>query len=175
LARAIHVETDAYLDVVSQARVIARIVQDESPDIVFCGGQHADTDSQALGAAVAEVLGWPQITWTTALELDGTLAKATHDVDDGKETVSVRLPAVITTQQGLNEPRYPTLPNIMKAKSKPLEKKSLSDFNVGAGKVSVVSQEIQERARLGKLIDGKDAVAAAEQLVRLLHDEAKVI
>jgi electron transfer flavoprotein beta subunit len=175
LARAIHVETDAYLDVVSQARVIARIVQDESPDIVLCGGQHADTDSQALGAAVAEVLGWPQITWTTALELDGTLAKATHDVDDGKETVSVRLPAVITTQQGLNEPRYPTLPNIMKAKSKPLEKKSLSDFNVGAGKVSVVSQEIQERARLGKLIDGKDAVAAAEQLVRLLHDEAKVI
>jgi electron transfer flavoprotein beta subunit len=175
LARAIHVETDAYLDVVSQARVIARIVQDESPDIVFCGGQHADTDSQALAAAVAEVLGWPQITWTTALELNGTLVEATHDVDDGKETVSVKLPAVITTQQGLNEPRYPTLPNIMKAKSKPLEKKSLSDFGVGSSKVSVVSQEIQERARLGKLIDGKDAVAAAEQLVRLLHDEAKVI
>jgi electron transfer flavoprotein beta subunit len=175
LARAIHVEMDAYLDVVSQARVIARIVQDESPDIVFCGGQHADTDSQALGAAVAEVLGWPQITWTTALELNGTLVEATHDVDDGKETVSVKLPAVITTQQGLNEPRYPTLPNIMKAKSKPLEKKSLSDFGVGSSKVSVVSQEIQERARLGKLIDGKDAVAAAEQLVRLLHDEAKVI
>ena len=175
LARAIHVETDAYLDVVSQARVIARIVQDESPDIVFCGGQHADTDSQALGAAVAEVLGWPQITWTTALELDGNNAKAMHDVDDGKETVSVTLPAVVTTQQGLNEPRYPTLPNIMKAKSKPLEKKSLADYGVGASKVSVVSQEIQERARLGKLIDGKDAVAAAEQLVRLLHDEAKVI
>ena len=63
----------------------------------------------------------------------------------------------------------------MKAKSKPLEKKSLADYGVGASKVSVVSQEIQERARLGKLIDGKDAVAAAEQLVRLLHDEAKVI
>ncbi len=174
LARAIHVETDGFVDAVTQARVIAKIVQDEAPDIVFCGGQHADTDSQALGAALAEVLGWPQVTWTTALEFNGSLAKATHDVDDGKETLEVQLPAVITTQQGLNEPRYPTLPNIMKAKSKPLEKKTLSDYGVSGSKVSVVSQEIQERARLGKLIDGKDPVAAAEALIALLHDEAKV-
>lgn len=175
LARAIHVETSGFVDAVTQARVIAKIVQDEAPDIVFCGGQHADTDSQALGAAVAEVLGWPQVTWTTALEITDGVAKATHDVDDGKETLEVTLPAVITTQQGLNEPRYPTLPNIMKAKAKPLEKRTLADYGVSGSKVSVVSQEIQERARLGKLIDGKDPVAAAEQLIGLLHNEAKVI
>jgi electron transfer flavoprotein beta subunit len=75
----------------------------------------------------------------------------------------------------LNEPRYPTLPNIMKAKSKPIDKKTLADFGAGSSKVRVVSQEIQERARLNKLIDGKDPVAAAEQLVKLLHEEAKVI
>ena len=174
LHRAIHVETDGYLDAVSQARVIAQIVRAEAPEIVFCGGQHADTDSQALGAAVAEALGWPQVTWTTALEVQGGSAKATHDVDDGKETVEVTLPAVITTQQGLNEPRYPTLPNIMKAKSKPIEKKAIADYGVQS-KVRVVSQEIQERSRLGRIIDGKDPVAAAEQLVKLLHEEAKVI
>ena len=174
LHRAIHVETDGYLDAVSQARVIAQIVRAEAPEIVFCGGQHADTDSQALGAAVAEALGWPQVTWTTVLEVQGASAKATHDVDDGKETVEVTLPAVITTQQGLNEPRYPTLPNIMKAKSKPIEKKAIADYGVQS-KVRVVSQEIQERSRLGRIIDGKDPVAAAEQLVKLLHEEAKVI
>ena len=175
LHRAIHVETDGYLDVVTQARVIAKIVQAEAPEVVFCGGQHADTDSQALGAAVAEALGWPQITWTTALELADGTAKATHDVDDGKETVEAKLPCIITTQQGLNEPRYPTLPNIMKAKSKPIDKKTPADYGAGASKVRVVNQDIQERSRLGKLLDGKDAVAAAEQLVKLLHEEAKVI
>ena len=95
-------------------------------------------------------------------------------MDDGKETLEVALPAVITCQQGLNEPRYPTLPNIMKAKSKPIDKKSLADYSVSS-KIKIVSQEIQERARLQKMIDGKDPVAAAEQLVKLLHEEAKVI
>jgi electron transfer flavoprotein beta subunit len=174
LERAIHVETNDYLDVVTQAKILAKIIQDEQPDIVFCGGQHADTDSQALGAAVAENLGWNQITWTTALEFENTTVKATHDVDDGKEQLELLLPVVITTQQGLNEPRYPTLPNIMKAKKKEIRKASVTDFGVST-KVRVVSQEIQEKQRLNKLLDGKDAVAAAEELIKLLHNEAKVI
>ncbi len=175
LERAIHVESSEYLDVVTQAKILARIVLDEQPDIVFCGGQHADTDSQALGAALAQALNWNQITWTTALDIDNPSVKATHDVDDGKEQLELGLPLVITTQQGLNEPRYPTLPNIMKAKKKEIRKASLADYGVTGGKVRVVSQEIQEKKRLNKLIDGKDATAAAEELVKLLHNEAKVI
>jgi electron transfer flavoprotein beta subunit len=175
LERAIHVESTEYLDVVTQARILAKIVQEEQPEIVFCGGQHADTDSQALGAALAEVLGWNQITWTTALEIENSSVKASHDVDDGKEQLELELPAVITTQQGLNEPRYPTLPNIMKAKKKEIRKASLADYGVTASKVRVVNQSIQEKQRLNKLIDGKDATAAAEELVKLLHNEAKVI
>jgi electron transfer flavoprotein beta subunit len=175
LERAIHVETSDYLDVVTQARILAKIVQDEQPDIVFCGGQHADTDSQALGAAVAETLGWNSITWTTSLEFDNTTVKATHDVDDGKEQLELNLPVVITTQQGLNEPRYPTLPNIMKAKKKEIRKTTSADYGVSSSKVGVVKQEIQEKQRLNKFIDGKDALLAAEELIKLLHNEAKVI
>jgi electron transfer flavoprotein beta subunit len=175
LERAIHVESSEYLDVVTQAKILAKIVQEEQPDIVFCGGQHADTDSQALGSALAEALNWNQITWTTALEIENSSVKATHDVDDGKEQLELSLPAVITTQQGLNEPRYPTLPNIMKAKKKEIRKASLADYGVSSGKIRVVKQEIQEKQRLNKLIDGKDPTAAAAELIKLLHNEAKVI
>ena len=96
---------------------------------------------------------------------------AKHDLDEGAEWVRVRLPAVFTTQQGLNEPRYPTLPGIMKAKKKEIRKVQASL----TPKVTLISEEIQEKSRLGKILDGKDPVAAAEELVRLLHEEAKVI
>ncbi len=175
IERAVHIESNEFLDVVTQAKILAKIVQEEQPDIVFCGGQHADTDSQALGAALAEALHWNQITWTTTLEIENSSLKATHDVDDGKEQLELELPVVITTQQGLNEPRYPTLPNIMKAKKKEIRKTSLADYGVTVGKVRVVGQEIQEKQRLNKLIDGKDPIAAAEELIKLLHNEAKVI
>ena len=175
LERAIHVETDLALDVVTTSRLLKAIALEEQPDLIFVGGQHADTDSQAMGAALSEALGWNLVTWTTELTIQGQTLKAVHDVDDGKETVELELPCVVTTQQGLNEPRYPTLPNIMKAKKKELLKKSLSDYGVQTSKVKIINQEIQQRARLQHMIDGKDAVAAAEQLIRLLHEEAKVI
>ena len=175
LERAIHVQTDELPDAVTQAKLLKQIVLEEAPDLVFVGGQHADTDSQAMGAALAEALGWNLVTWTTELGVDGGSVTATHDVDDGKEQLGFALPAVVTTQQGLNEPRYPTLPNIMKAKKKELLKKTPADYGVSGSKVRVVNQEIQERARLHKIIDGKDPVAAAEELVKLLHEEAKVI
>jgi electron transfer flavoprotein beta subunit len=175
LERAVHIETETALDVVSQAKILRAVVLEEAPDVVFAGGQHADTDSQALGAALAEALGWNQITWTTELVLENGIAKATHDTDDGKENLEVGLPVVVTTQQGLNEPRYPTLPNIMKAKKKEIRKTSPAEYGVSGSKVSILSQDIQDRPRLNKLIDGKDPIAAAEQLVKLLHEEAKVI
>ena len=175
LERAVHIETDLLLDVVSQAQILKAVVLEEAPDLVFVGGQHADTDSQALGAALAEALGWNQITWTTELTLKDNRATATHDTDDGKENLELDLPAIITTQQGLNEPRYPTLPNIMKAKRKEIRKTTPENYGILHSKVKIVSQEIQDRPRLNKLLDGKDPVAAAEQLIKLLHEEAKVI
>ncbi len=174
LTRAIHVETDELPDNIAQAKILQQIVSAEKPDLVFVGSQHADTDSQALGAALAEALNWPSIIWATQLEIADGRGTAMHDVDDGKETLEFSLPAVIGTQQGLNEPRYPTLPNIMKAKAKPLDKKTLADYSTTTSKTKITNQEIQERGRLGKILDGKDPVAAAERLVALLHNEAKV-
>jgi electron transfer flavoprotein beta subunit len=170
--RAVHLVADGYLDPISQAEALAETLRAEAPNLVITGGQQADWDSQALGAAIAEALGWPVVSWTTQIELEGqTHAKARHDLDEGAELVRVALPAVFTTQQGINEPRYPTLPGIMKAKRKELKKLPLSI----SSKVEVLEQTIQERSRLNKIIDGKDPVAAASELVRLLHQEAKVI
>ena len=172
--RAIHVETDAPLDPVAQAKVLAGIIEEEAPDLVFVGGKEADWDSAALGPAVAEALGWAHSDWTTQLELSGEQASVTHDSDDGSETLTLPLPAVITTQQGLNEPRYPTLPNIMKAKKKELKKLSLEEVGGAEPKTQVMKQEIQTKERLNKVVEG-DAEEAAKELARLLHEEAKAI
>ena len=169
--RGVHVVYEGFADAVAVAEALVEVLKEEAPTLVLTGGQQADWDSQALGGALAEALGVPVVAWTTALELEGDTAKAKHDLDEGAEWVRVRLPAVFTTQQGLNEPRYPTLPGIMKAKKKEIRKVQASL----TPKVTLISEEIQEKARLGKILDGKDPVAAAEELVRLLHEEAKVI
>jgi len=172
--RAVHVETDVDLDPISQARVLAEVVKEEGAEMVLVGGKQADWDSAALGPALAEVLGWPHSDWTTKLELaDGSL-KVEHDTDDGHESLTMPLPAVVTTQQGLNEPRYPTLPNIMKAKRKELAKRNLDEFGSVTGLTEIVDQKIQTRERLGKMVEG-DAATAATELVRLLQNEAKVL
>ncbi|MBS3966665.1 MAG: electron transfer flavoprotein subunit beta/FixA family protein [Truepera sp.] len=172
--RAVHVETDEPLDPIAQAEVLAKVIAAEQADLVLVGGKQADWDSSALGPAVAEALGWPHSDWTTRLELSGDAVKAVHDSDEGSEVLTLPLPAVITTQQGLNEPRYPTLPNIMKAKRKELRKLSLDDLGGAQAKTVVLKQEMQTRARLNKLLQG-DPVEAARELARLLHEEAKVI
>ena len=169
--RGVHVVYEGFADPVAVAEALVEVLKEEAPTLVLTGGQQADWDSQALGGALAEALGVPVVAWTTALELEGDTAKAKHDLDEGAEWVRVRLPAVFTTQQGLNEPRYPTLPGIMKAKKKEIRKVQASL----TPKVTLISEEIQEKARLGKILDGKDPVAAAEELVRLLHEGAKVI
>ena len=169
--RGVHVFYEFFADPVAVAEALVEVLKEEAPTLVLTGGQQADWDSQALGGALAEALGVPVVAWTTALELEGDTAKAKHDLDEGAEWVRVRLPAVFTTQQGLNEPRYPTLPGIMKAKKKEIRKVQASL----TPKVTLISEEIQEKARLRKILDGKDPVAAAEELVRLLHEEAKVI
>jgi electron transfer flavoprotein beta subunit len=158
--RGIHVLTDTAMDAIALSSVMAQIAKAEGAELIFCGGQEADWDSQALGAATAERLGWPQATWTSALELKGRTLVGKHEADEGSESFEVALPAVVTTQQGLNEPRYPTLPGIMKSKKKELK---------------VNGAEIQVKERLKKILDGKDAAGAAAQLVKMLREDAGVI
>src|SRR5690606_26845103 len=172
--RAVHVETDARLDPIAQAGVLAALVEAEGADLVFVGGKQADWDSAALGPALAEVLGWAHSDWTTALRLEGRELTLRHDSDEGSEELRVSLPAVITTQQGLNEPRYPTLPNIMKAKRKELTKRTPADYGSEESRTALVTQQIQTRPRAGKMLTG-DAAEAAKELARLLRAEAKVI
>jgi len=172
--RAIHVETDTKLDVIAVSKVMAGIAAQEAVDLVLCGGQQADWDSQALGAAIAERMQWPQVTWTNALQLNGNELVGKHDVDEGSASFSLPLPAVITTQQGLNEPRYPTLPNIMKAKKKELRKDALEQYGA-TPLVKVIAESVQVKERLNKRLDTKDVHAAAAELVNLLRNEARVI
>jgi electron transfer flavoprotein beta subunit len=172
--RAILVETTEPLDVLAVSAIAAKVAQREQVDLVITGGQQADWDSQALGAAIAERLNWPQATWTTKLAIEERQVTVTHDVDEGAETFTASLPIVITTQQGLNEPRYPTLPNIMKAKKKELIHEPTETFGV-TSQLKILRAEVQVKERRRTVIDGKDAAAAAQQLVDSLRNEAKVI
>ncbi len=172
--RAVFVETDEPLDVIAEARVLAGLLREDGIDLALVGGKQADWDSAGLGAALAEVLGWPLSDWTTSLSLDGQSITTRHDTDDGSEQLTMPLPAVVTTQQGLNEPRYPTLPNIMKARRKELKVLSLADVGSPAAQTVISNQEIETRARRNVIIEG-DAATAARELVRRLREEAKVL
>lgn len=172
--RAVHIETDEALDPIAQARALARAIEEEGADLVLVGGKQADWDSAALGPAVAEALGWPHSDWTTRMELQGGELAVVHDSDEGSEELTLPLPAVVTTQQGLNDPRYPTLPNIMKAKRKELAKRTLDEVGGATAKTAVVKREIQTRERRNKVLEG-DPAEAARELVRLLRDEAKAL
>lgn len=169
--RAVLLEGDGFDDPLAAAVALAEAVREEGADLVFVGGKQADWDSAALGPAVAEALHWPHVDWTTAFRLDGTSFEAVHDVDDGSERVRGHLPAVVTTQQGLNEPRYPTLPNIMKAKRKPLEVRSVE---TPSARSLIRSHAVVDVERRRVVLDG-DPREAARALVARLRDEAKVL
>ena len=172
--RAILVEIVEALDAIALSSVVADVARIEKADLIFCGGQQADWDSHALGAATAERLGWVQSTWTSSMTLLSGGITGQHDVDEGSELFSLKLPAVITTQQGLNEPRYPTLPNIIRAKKKEMRRESIASFGA-TPRLKVLSTEVQARRRLHTMIDGKDANVAATQLISLLRHEARLI
>jgi electron transfer flavoprotein beta subunit len=173
--RAIHVETALSLDPMALSKVVAQIATAEGIDLILCGGRQADWDSEALGGAVAERLNWPQLTWTTQLELAANVLSGRHDTDDGSEAFSLPLPAVITTQQGLNDPRYPTLPNIMKARKKELRTDSLDSYQT-APFTRIEKTELQARARLNKIVRvGDDLASAVTTLAEVLRKEVKVL
>lgn len=128
--RAILIETDAVVEPLGVAKLLARLVADEQPDLVILGKQAIDDDSNQTGQMLAALLGWAQGTFASRIEpADGAL-NVTREVDGGLETLRLSLPAIITTDLRLNEPRYASLPNIMKAKSKPLIVKTPADYGV---------------------------------------------
>jgi len=173
--RAIHVKTDVVLDPVALSGVVAKIAMAEGVELVLCGGRQTDWDSEALGAAVAERLAWPQLTWTTELVLKDGALTGRHDVDEGSEGFTVSLPSVVTTQQGLNEPRFPTLPNLMKARKKELRTEALETYGV-TPMVRVVKTEIQSRERRHEITAvGDDPEGAAAKLAGILRTELKVV
>src|SRR3954469_25455117 len=119
--RGILVQTDAELQPLAVAKLLKAIVAKENPDLVILGKQAIDDDSNQTGQMLAALLGWSQGTFASKVEINGDQVAVTREVDGGLETVSLKMPAIVTTDLRLNEPRYATLPNIMKAKSKPIE------------------------------------------------------
>jgi electron transfer flavoprotein beta subunit len=127
--RAILVQTEEEVEPLAVAKILAKIAEQEQPQLVVLGKQAIDDDNNATGQMLAALLDWPQGTFASKVEVAGE-ATVTREVDGGLETVKLKLPAVVTTDLRLNEPRYASLPNIMKAKSKPLETKSPGDYGV---------------------------------------------
>jgi electron transfer flavoprotein beta subunit len=168
--RAILVETDAELQPLAVAKLLKAIVAKENPELVVMGKQAIDDDANQTGQMLAALLGWPQATFASKVKIDGGRAQVTREVDGGLETVSIKLPAVVTTDLRLNEPRYVTLPNIMKAKKKPLESVKPEALGVDvAPRLATLKVEEPPKRKSGvKLPDAKT-------LVERLRNEAKVI
>lgn len=128
--RAILVITDAEVEPLAVAKILQKIADEEQPGMVILGKQAIDDDSNQTGQMLAALLGWGQGTFASKVEVDGDHVSVTREVDGGLETVKLKLPAIVTTDLRLNEPRYASLPNIMKAKSKPLAQKTPEDYGV---------------------------------------------
>jgi electron transfer flavoprotein beta subunit len=128
--RGILVVTDEEVEPLGVAKLLARIAEEEQPGLIILGKQAIDDDSNQTGQMLGALLGWPQGTFASKLEVSGDRIIVTREVDGGLETVDLKAPAIVTTDLRLNEPRYATLPNIMKAKSKPIAKKTVEDYGV---------------------------------------------
>ncbi|MBL0914358.1 MAG: electron transfer flavoprotein subunit beta/FixA family protein, partial [Sphingopyxis sp.] len=128
--RAILVQTDDEVEPLALAKIFKAIADAEGPGLVILGKQAIDDDSNQTGQMLAALTGWPQGTFASAVNVEGDSVSVTREVDGGLETVKLKLPAIVTTDLRLNEPRYASLPNIMKAKSKPLDTKSPADYGV---------------------------------------------
>jgi len=168
--RAILVETGADLQPLAVAKLLKAIIAKESPQLVIMGKQAIDDDNNQTGQMLAALLGWPQATFASKVKLEGGGAQVTREVDGGLETVAIKLPAVVTTDLRLNEPRYVTLPNIMKAKKKSLETLKPEALGVDVTpRIAVLKVEEPAKRKAGI------KVPDAKALVEKLKNEAKVI
>jgi electron transfer flavoprotein beta subunit len=163
-------QTDADLEPLAAAKALKAMVEEEKPDLVIMGKQAIDGDNNAVGQMLAALLGWPQATFASKVELSAGKATVTREVDGGLQTLEVDLPAVVTVDLRLNEPRYASLPNIMKAKKKPIDIKPLADAGVDVGSRLKVLKVTEPPKRAG----GKKVENAAD-LVAKLKNEAGVL
>jgi electron transfer flavoprotein beta subunit len=168
--RAILVKTDATVEPLAVAKLLKRVVENEKPDLVILGKQAIDDDSNQTGQMLAGLLGWPQGTFASKIELNGGNLKVVREVDGGLETVTLKQPAVVTTDLRLNEPRYASLPNIMKAKKKPIEETTPETLGVDITPRLKVLSIAEPKAREAGI--KVDSVAA---LVEKLKNEAGVL
>jgi electron transfer flavoprotein beta subunit len=171
-------------DALATGRALAAAIKDLDYDLIFTGQRGIDDDMGLVGATLAEFLDIPQLSIIVKAEIseDGKSVKVNRPVEGQTLVIESSLPAVITTQKGLNEPRYASLPGIMKAKKKPLEEKNLADLGLdssqageGARKLKIMELTPPPQREAGKIIEGETPEEKAAELVRLLHEEAKLI
>ena len=168
--RGIHVLTDETLEPISIAKILAKIVEEESPGLVITGKQAIDGDNNQTGQMLAALTSMPQGTFASKIEIDGEKIKVTREIDGGLQTINLNMPAIITTDLRLNEPRYASLPNIMKAKKKPIDQKSPSDYGVDTAPRVKVLKVIEPPKRQAGI-----KVENIGELVEKLKNEAGVL
>src|SRR5690348_1254980 len=168
--RGILVKAEGNDEPLAVAKILKAIAQEESPGLIILGKQAIDDDSNQTGQMLAALLGWSQGTFASKLKLDGGKATVTREIDGGLETVELKLPAVVTTDLRLNEPRYASLPNIMKAKKKPIEQVTPDALKVDVA-ARLKTLKVEEPAKR----QGGKKVASAQELVDKLKNEARVI
>ncbi|MCA3507898.1 MAG: electron transfer flavoprotein subunit beta/FixA family protein [Cereibacter sp.] len=152
------------------ARLLAAVVREEAPGLVICGKQAIDNDMNATGQMLSALLGWSQATFASELAVEGDHAVVTREVDGGLQTIRVKMPTIVTVDLRLNEPRYASLPNIMKAKKKPLEEKTPADYGVDVTPRLTVLKTVEPQGRKAGV-----KVANVAELIAKLKDEAGVI
>ena len=168
--RAILIETDSEVEPLGVAKLLKAVVEKENPDLIIMGKQAIDGDTNQTGQKLAALLGYPQATFASELSINDGKAEVTREIDGGLQTVSVNLPAIVTTDLRLNEPRYASLPNIMKAKSKPLDVMQASDLGVDISpRISTLKVTLPPEREAGVIVETVD------ELVDKLKNEAKVI
>ena len=168
--RGLLIQADQDVEPLAVAKILKGVVAEEQPGLVLMGKQAIDGDNNAVGQMLAALLDWPQATFASKLEVSGDSANVTREVDGGLQTLNVTLPAVVTTDLRLNEPRYASLPNIMKAKKKPIDTKSPADYGVDIAprlKVLKVTEPAKRQAGI--------KVESAADLVMKLKNEAGVL
>tara|TARA_Y100000739_G_scaffold118448_1_gene101803 strand:- start:827 stop:1579 length:753 start_codon:yes stop_codon:yes gene_type:complete len=168
--RATLIETDSLLEPLAIAKVLQKVVNDEKPDLIILGKQAIDGDNNQTGQMLAALLDYPQATNASEVLLDETSVKVTREIDGGLQTLELTIPAIITTDLRLNEPRYASLPNIMKAKKKELNVISATEMGIDIGsRTELLSVELPPSREAGIIVESVD------ELVDKLKNEAKVI
>ena len=168
--RATLIEVDSLLEPLGISKVLQKIVENEKPDLIILGKQAIDGDNNQTGQMLAELLGYPQATNASEVDLDDSSVKVTREIDGGLQTLELNMPAIVTTDLRLNEPRYASLPNIMKAKKKELNIMSASELGVDVNpRTEVLSVELPPSREAGVMVE------TIEDLVDKLKNEAKVI